>query len=107
MSFHVLDAAIQIVRYLRRALERIAKRDADLARQIRRASSSVPLNIAEARQRAGRDGTHQYRVALGSVAEVASALDVAVELGYVDEPSLADARVAIDRVRAMLWKLTR
>lgn len=49
---------------------------ADLQRQIIRAASSVPLNVAEGVAR-GADGRYQLRIAMGSLAEVQSALHIA------------------------------
>jgi hypothetical protein len=40
-------------------------------------------NIAEANQRVGKDRRNRFRIGLGSAAEVAAALDVAVALGYL------------------------
>src|SRR3989442_10706871 len=68
---------------------RAAKRfpDADqkvLAEQLLRASSSVPLNIAEG---SARKGSKEFRrfldVARGSLAEVESAIELAKEYGYL------------------------
>jgi len=106
-QFHVLTASLALMSQLKASVERIARRDADLARQLRRAASSVPLNISEGNMRTGRDRTHLFTVALGSVTEARTALDVAVAWGYVDAAALADAFATIDRVRAMLWRLTR
>src|SRR5580700_5654825 len=39
-----------------------------------RALASVPLNIAEAKGRAGRDRLHHFRTALGSLRELGAAL---------------------------------
>jgi len=105
--FDALERALALISLLRRVLARIAAKDPDLARQIRKAASSIPLNLAEGRERVGRDRAHHYRIALGSTAEVAAALAVAERWGYVEAEDLAEALVAIDRVRAMLWRLTR
>jgi four helix bundle protein len=63
MSFQAFDIAIDLVRSLREPLARIATRDADLEKQLRRAASSVALNLGEARRRFGRDRSHLFRVA--------------------------------------------
>ena len=62
MPFDLLTVAMSLCSLMRGPLEKIARRDRDLARQIRRATSSIPLNVAEGRQRAGRDREHLYRV---------------------------------------------
>ncbi len=65
-------------------LEAIDKRDADLARQLRRAASSVVLNVAEGSGSFGRMRTARYRTALGSARETLACLRVAEAFGYVD-----------------------
>jgi four helix bundle protein len=105
--FDALNVALVLVSLLRKVLAQILLKDPDLARQIRKAASSIPLNLAEGRERAGRDRVHHYRIAFGSAAELAAALAVAEAWGYAEVEDLEEARAAIDRVRAMLWRLTR
>ena len=106
MAFQAFEIAIELNRSLRDALEVIARHDPALAQQLRRAASSVPLNLAEARRRIGRDRLHQFRVAAGSADEVTACLRVAEALGYLELPSVADALDCADRVRAIVWTLT-
>ena len=60
--FDALNVALALISLLRRILAKIAAKDPDLARQIRKAASSIPLNLAEGRERAGRDRVHHYRI---------------------------------------------
>ena len=55
MPFIALEVAHEAVRLLREPLAIIARRDAPLADQLRRASQAAVLNLAEARRRRGRD----------------------------------------------------
>ena len=64
----------------------IARRDKDLASQLRRALSSVALNIAEASDQRGARRDSHYSIALGSARESWSALQVAAAWGYIAEP---------------------
>jgi four helix bundle protein len=107
MTFQVLEVALELVAALRAPVAAIAVRDADLARQLRRAAASVPLNIGEGNQRRGGDRIHHFRIAAGSAAETTTALRVALAWGYTDAASLDSALLLCDRVRAMLWRLTR
>ena len=53
-------------------------------RQLRRAASSVVLNLAEGSGSFGRVRTQRYRTALGSARETLSCLRVAEAFGYVE-----------------------
>jgi four helix bundle protein len=106
MAFDALTIALELIAALREPLTTIRRADRDLAEQLRRAASSVALNISEARRREGRDRSHLFRVAAGSAAEARAALDVACAWGYVDNAAMARARSLMDRELAMLWRLT-
>jgi four helix bundle protein len=80
----IYEDMLDVVRALRSRLEAIDKRDADLARQLRRAASSVVLNVAEGSGSFGRMRTARYRTALGSARETLACLRVAEAFGYVD-----------------------
>jgi len=106
MSFDAFEVALQLVRSLRVPMEVVARRDPALVDQLRRAGSSVPLNIGEGRRRAGRDRLHHYRVAAGSADEVAAALRTAEAWGYLAAEAIAEPLSLCDRLLAMLWRLT-
>ena len=105
MTFHVYDCSLSLIRSLVPLLERLSSRDPKLADQLRRAAQSIALNVAEANQRLGRDRRNRFRIALGSAAEVASCLDVAVAFSYLGERDHAEAYKLVDRVRAMTYRL--
>jgi four helix bundle protein len=81
------DDMLDVIRSMRGALGAIDKRDADLARQLRRAASSVVLNIAEGSGSFGRVRTVRYRTALGSARETLACLQTAEAFGYVQPVS--------------------
>jgi four helix bundle protein len=66
-----------------------------------------PLNIAEGARRVGRDRAHHYRIAAGSAAEVAAALEIAATWGYVADSELVELRALVDRELGLLYGLTR
>lgn len=105
-KFETHEVALEWATTARPCLEAIARRDADLARQLRRAVASVPLNLAEGAQRCGKDRAHLYRVAAGSLAEAESALRLARAWGFVDGSDMGVVEAIADRLRAMLWRLT-
>jgi len=82
----------------------IEAHDRDLARQLRRASSSVVLNISAGSASSAGTRRERYRNALGSARETGACLDAAMALGYVEavDAGLLDAR---HKVRATLVKV--
>ena len=100
----IYETSLEVIRRLRPCVEAIARRDADLARQLRRAMASVTLNIAEGSYARGRNRQALYQVALGSAKETRACLDVARTFGYVaqvDESALAD----LSSICAVLYRL--
>ena len=84
--------------------DQIAKVDSDLARQMRRASSSIALNVAEGQFSRGKNRACRYHTALGSARETLACIEVAHAMGYVrDVPRETVAR--FDRIIGTLMKL--
>jgi len=79
----IYDDMLDAVRTMRGMLVAIERRDPDLARQLRRAASSVVLNLAEGSGSFGRVRTQRYRTALGSARETLACLQAAEAFGYV------------------------
>ena len=104
VPFVALELSLDLIRALGPVVVAIGRQDPDLARQLRRAASSVALNLGEGSERAGRDRTHCYRVAAGSHREVATALRVAGAWGYVGD--LGKVSEVVDRLAAILFRLT-
>jgi four helix bundle protein len=77
------DDMLDAIAAMRPMLAAIASEDIDLARQLRRAASSVALNIAEGSGSSGGVRRQRYRTALGSARETMSCLEVAERFGYV------------------------
>jgi four helix bundle protein len=78
----IYDTTLRMIENMRPAMEAIEKKDKDLARQLRRAASSVLLNIAEGSGSTGGTRRERYRSALGSAREVAACLDFARACRY-------------------------
>ena len=105
--FEALERSIELARLVREPRAAIARRDRGLADQVRRAVTSVPLNLAEGSRRAGGDRLHAYRVAAGSADEVLVALRVAEALGYLSVGQARQAMDMADRVVAMLTRILK
>ena len=77
-----------------------------LAGQLKRAAVSIPSNIAEgARRRRRLPFVFHLEVALGSQAEVEVQLELANELGFVDNDHYQRLRERTDKVGRMLNRL--
>jgi four helix bundle protein len=101
----VLDLAISAIETLRPVVVRIRQCDRDLGEQIRRALSSVALNIGEASGTDGGNRAARFSTAAGSNAEVRAALRVAVAWGYVSPGQVEPGEQLLDRVAAVLHRL--
>jgi four helix bundle protein len=102
----IYSDCLVVVRYAGGVAKQIARSDADLARQLRRAATSIPLNVAEGSGVAGGNRRVRYATALGSAREVRACFDCADALGYVDSHIEAELE-RLDKVIATLYKLTR
>ena len=105
MSFHVLDAAYDLLRAVRTPLATVKAANGPLGDQLIRAVSSVPLNIAEGSAHKAKSRAHHYRIAHGSAREVEAALRTAEALRYVDMADIATALHYADRLHALLYML--
>ena len=104
MSFATYDVSLELVRVLAPIVPAIKKHDRDLADQMKRAATSVVLNVNEGRRRGGGDQRRSFEIASGSAHEVLAAIDTAIAWGWIDDVSIA--RELLDRLLAMLWRLT-
>jgi four helix bundle protein len=78
-------------------VRRIELKDKDLARQLRRCSVSVALNVAEGMHGRGGNRTARYHTALGSAQETLACLKAAEACGYV-----ADVDALVQQVRRVV-----
>jgi four helix bundle protein len=95
------DMMLEVLRGLRPVILHIDKHDRDLGNQLRRASTSVVLNVAKGCGSIGGMRTARYRTALGSARETGACIDAAIALGYVEEVE-AGLLKRLDEVRAVL-----
>ena len=105
MALRIYGVAIDMLRMLRPVMERIGTKDANLGDQLRRAATSVPLNLNEGAYSQGRNERARWHNAMGSAAEVRACLDVAEALGYVEKVD-EDLRGALDHIIGTLHRLT-
>ncbi len=75
--------------------------------QLRRASTSVAVNIGEACGKSGADRRRYFSIARGSALESAAALRVLLALGLVKRERYGEGRTLCERLYAMLTRLSR
>lgn len=102
----IYPVTIQIARDAGRCAKLIAQHDADLARQLRRAATSIALNVAEGAGVTAGHRRQRYSTALGSAYEVRACFEVAVAMEYLRALD-PDANARLDRVIGTLVKLCR
>lgn len=107
-KLEVYRFAIQFVILADEIIENLPRGRAYLADQLRRAASSIPLNIAEgAGEYAPTEKARFYRMAKRSATESASILDILLHLKLIEEKVFARAREFLARIVAMLIKLVQ
>ena len=104
--FDALEMSLTVLDQLATVEPKIRQRRKSLADEIGRAAESVALNVSEARQRAGLDKPDLVRRAAGSAGELTTALRIARARRYITPAEFAAIDAALDRVRAMRWRLT-
>src|SRR6186713_3500202 len=107
MPFIIADLSIELIESLRPLMGRIKSRDKNLEDQLRRAASSVALNIGEAQYSDPGNRRARFHTAAGSAGETLAAVRVAVAWGIVARADGEAAAALLDRILPMLWKLTR
>ena len=98
------EVAVELVKELRPIVETIKQHDSNLADQMKRAATSVVLNLSEGQRRVAGNKRRAYEIAHGEAREVLGCLDCAAAWGYV-----LDARATrekLDRLLALCWGLT-
>jgi four helix bundle protein len=104
-TFEVLEITLLAIETLKPTVQRIRERDRDLGEQLRRALSSVALNLGEGASSDGGTRLARFATAAGSNNEARVALRVAQAWGYAEEDTVAAGDALLDRVAAMLYRL--
>jgi four helix bundle protein len=103
----IYQKSLDVVRSVVRMSRIVAEQDADLARQMKRASMSVPLNIAEGQYSQGGNRVARFYNAMGSARETKACLDACVAAEYLTPEQVAVDLDRVDHVIGALWKLSR
>ena len=104
----VYQAAIDFVVLANDLAEQLPRGRGYLADQLQRASTSIPLNVAEgAGEFSPAEKARFYRIARRSATECAAILDVCRKLGLADEECHGVGRELLVRVVSMLVRMSR
>ena len=103
MTLRIYPVMLETIESLRAVTMQIERRDHDLGRQLRRAGSSVVLNLAEGMYSRGGLRQTRYHSALGSAREVLSCLEAARAWGYVADLD----REVVQRLNRVIGTLVR
>lgn len=109
-GFQKLDVyrcAIEFVGLAVPLSETVPKGFAALGDQLRRASASIPLNIAEGSGKFDKDARRFYAIARGSALECAAIIDMLKALALIHPEPYDRLQALLDRIVAMLTKLIR
>jgi len=104
-NFQMYQLALKGVRLVRPLIVQIAKHDKDLATQLRRSVTSVPLNAAEGAEGRKNNRLARYADARGSANEVVATLQSAEALGYLRAESITEPVDIFDHVGRGLFKM--
>ncbi len=109
MNFRKLEVYQEAVRFLPMAAEiadALPPRYSGLADQVRRASVSIPMNIAEGSgKRTAVDGRRYYAIARGSAMECGAVIDACLALKLIDGAVGEAADGVLGAVVRMLSKM--
>ena len=85
----------------------VGRRDRELGSQIRRAMTSVGLNVAEGFGTQMGNSRLRFSTARGSLYEVHAGLSMAVAWGYVTADEIAPVHAALDHLGGRIYGLER
>lgn len=101
------QAAISFLALAAKLLDQFPRGYGSMADQLKRASLSVPLNLAEGYgKRTQVDRARFYDIARGSAHECGALLDASSVLGLVDERTFIEGKTLLHRIISMLVKMT-
>lgn len=100
-------AAIAFLALAAKVLDRYPRGYGAISDQLKRASLSIPLNIAEGYgKRSADDRNRFYDIARGSAHECGALLDASQVLGVVEDCIHAEGKTPLHRLVSMLVRMT-
>jgi four helix bundle protein len=103
----ILQHALEIATLARPLVEAVQRKDRDLASQVRRAVSSIALNLAEARGNAGGNTRVRLESALGSLYEAQAGIRLAIAWGYFSQAAANEVLASMHRLGGRVYGVAR
>jgi len=103
----LLDQVLQLIAQAQPLVDVVVRRDRDLASQVRRALSSVALNLCEGFGSSAGNARMRFESARGSLYEAEAGLRVAVAWRYISADDCAPIFAAINSIGARVYGLIR
>jgi len=105
-NLEVYQLAVRFLPMTTKMIDRFPAGYASFADQMRRASLSVPLNIAEGSGKTGpADQRRFYAIARGSAMECGAIVDACFALGFIDQAARKQALDTLDSIVRILSKM--
>jgi len=106
MAFEALEVSLIVLERLVPIEKKVRQKRKSLADEMGRAGDSIPLNLSEGHKRIGLDRADFFRRAEGSGGELTTCLRMALLRGIITKEDFDWVDEPLDRVRAMMWKMT-
>ena len=107
LRYDVLEEAIGVVQLAKPLVAIIGRKDRDLASQVRRAVSSVTLNLGEAFGNAGGNSRLRFETARGSLYEAQVGIRTAIAWGHFGPEQCREILAAMEALGARVYGLAR
>ena len=107
LRIQLLDEAGRVVALVRPIIEIVARHNRDLASQLRRALSSIALNVAEGFGTKAGNRRLRFDTARGSLYEAVAGIRIAAAWGHIGVENSSAALAALGRLGARLYGVAR
>ena len=107
-NLDVYQCSIEFLALSYELLQSLPRGSSHIADQLKRASISIPLNIAEGSgKRTTADQRRYYAIARGSAMECGALLDVCRVMKFLEDPLYSKGKSLLVRIVSMLSRMAR
>jgi four helix bundle protein len=105
MRLRIYSVALEIVALVARLAREVKRHDPDLARQMKRASTSAALNLAEGGYSRGGNQLARFQDAMASAGETVACVEASIAAEYIRADGHVELLDKLDHVVATMWRL--